>query len=557
MYDVFISYSRKEKDKATAVLEKLQQNGFSCWMDLKGLYGGDDYEQEIDKAISSSKVFVLILNNACLDSKYIPIEAAFAREAYAQETLKKIIPFQTDKDFELAPGHPLRTLTIRFQRIEAFGEKFDSALDELVFAIKTTFEDERLHPSGASSIKVSNEEDEEARKKKDEDAKLLKKIKAGERVALKYSTGVSGFCDASLDNKIIEICKHYLDGCTGNESGSSDSSDNCILEVYCSGNFGLPKMPRSRTLRIVPESDFLLFDNVTGYELNKVDSTLPSMMDVVQKAESATDDIDLLYYDSEKKLFPNMDNLKWPVTLKSVAINIDGGGFSQLKDACRSFLGFGNFLRTTIRDETTHPSRCSAFEKYQKIKNAGVTFGKLTKFDGVMIEGISLIKNPIDLLRTIKDFMIEDGKIIIADYDLGIAQLIPDRSGLFAESKSIYASMNAFGYADSGREVPKYLRISGYCDIALAHAGSIYFKMAYDFKESLFFDFYDAMESKFRVLARKFPEEGQFKSKLAWFKDHFEDIRSEFLEEDTIFLPGYMIWTATVGESDNSSEFSW
>ena len=42
-YDVFISYSRKDKDIADKIYACLTHAGFSCFMDRKGISGGADF----------------------------------------------------------------------------------------------------------------------------------------------------------------------------------------------------------------------------------------------------------------------------------------------------------------------------------------------------------------------------------------------------------------------------------------------------------------------------------------------------------------------------------
>ena len=57
-HDIFISYSRKDSEKVLSVVEKLQERGFSIWIDKDGIESGDAFKSVIVRAIKNSDVFL-------------------------------------------------------------------------------------------------------------------------------------------------------------------------------------------------------------------------------------------------------------------------------------------------------------------------------------------------------------------------------------------------------------------------------------------------------------------------------------------------------------------
>lgn len=73
-YDVFISYSSLEYDKANIIRNVLERNGIKCWMAPESIPSGSNYAIEIPKAIKNSKIILLILSENAQKSKWVPKE---------------------------------------------------------------------------------------------------------------------------------------------------------------------------------------------------------------------------------------------------------------------------------------------------------------------------------------------------------------------------------------------------------------------------------------------------------------------------------------------------
>ena len=113
MHDVFISYSHKDRNSATLVLNVLEQNGIRCWIDYRDAFPGDDYAGSLVRAIKNSKFFVLLLSCNSSDSPHVLNEINSAVKACVT-----IIPFKMDAaeisesmEYYLGKTHWLEALT--------------------------------------------------------------------------------------------------------------------------------------------------------------------------------------------------------------------------------------------------------------------------------------------------------------------------------------------------------------------------------------------------------------------------------------------------------------
>ncbi|MCX6580998.1 MAG: SUMF1/EgtB/PvdO family nonheme iron enzyme [Candidatus Aminicenantes bacterium] len=124
---VFISYSNKnETDRQVAdkIYDTLKARDIPCWAAHRNIAGGQDWLDEIGKAISNSRVMIVVLSNFTEKSRYVRREVNQA----AEENLI-IIPFCTEK-VSLTSG--LRLLLNDCQWINAHLMGRDKALEQLV-----------------------------------------------------------------------------------------------------------------------------------------------------------------------------------------------------------------------------------------------------------------------------------------------------------------------------------------------------------------------------------------------------------------------------------------
>lgn len=90
---IFISYSSKDALTAGQLFFQLSAKRYDVWLDNARLYGGDDYEKEIEDAIAAAKIFIPILSpNIAEDLKRGDTEHYYNKEwRMAQQFKDKII----------------------------------------------------------------------------------------------------------------------------------------------------------------------------------------------------------------------------------------------------------------------------------------------------------------------------------------------------------------------------------------------------------------------------------------------------------------------------------
>ncbi len=90
-YDVFISYSRKDTQKADEIVEQLQQMNLNLWIDRKGEYSGHNYKSVIVNIIRRSHIVVFLSSENSNKSDNVIKEVSVA-----VELKKMIIPIKLD-----------------------------------------------------------------------------------------------------------------------------------------------------------------------------------------------------------------------------------------------------------------------------------------------------------------------------------------------------------------------------------------------------------------------------------------------------------------------------
>ncbi len=92
---VFVSYAKEDRDLALKYYDMIRQEGASPWMDVKHLLPGQNWEAEIDKALSNANVVVLLLSRKSINKRgFVQREAndAIGRLKYKQPTDIYVIP---------------------------------------------------------------------------------------------------------------------------------------------------------------------------------------------------------------------------------------------------------------------------------------------------------------------------------------------------------------------------------------------------------------------------------------------------------------------------------
>lgn len=94
MSEIFVSYSRKDKDVVFPFVERINKElNLNCWIDLKGIKSGEEFEDVIIENIDNCQVVLFMLSDASLKSKFTKREVY-----YAEDEGKRIVPVLIDGD---------------------------------------------------------------------------------------------------------------------------------------------------------------------------------------------------------------------------------------------------------------------------------------------------------------------------------------------------------------------------------------------------------------------------------------------------------------------------
>ncbi len=91
-YDVFVSYSRQDSPVVRPAVDRLTAEGYTCWMDVRGIESGDEFRSKLVDAIEKSRVVVFFSSAGSNASKWTRRELSIA-----DEHNKPIIPVRLDQ----------------------------------------------------------------------------------------------------------------------------------------------------------------------------------------------------------------------------------------------------------------------------------------------------------------------------------------------------------------------------------------------------------------------------------------------------------------------------
>ncbi|XP_046350461.2 uncharacterized protein LOC124131312 [Haliotis rufescens] len=130
--DVFISYQWGKQKQIILLYRRLTSLGFSCWMDIHQMGGGDSLYDKIDRGVRGCKIIL-----SCITTKYA-LSANCRREVSLADALKKpIVPLLLEK-ITWPPSGPMsmvftQLLYINFSKDESVQEKWSGKeFDEMV-----------------------------------------------------------------------------------------------------------------------------------------------------------------------------------------------------------------------------------------------------------------------------------------------------------------------------------------------------------------------------------------------------------------------------------------
>lgn len=126
-YDIFISYSSRDREAVSAYVQALKNAGYKVWFDCDGLYGGAEFSEVIARAIDASRLFVFFSSKDSNVSVWTAGEVALAVENH-----KSILPVRLD-DSEYNVRYKLMLVHLHY--IECMGAKTPVATQRLLSAV--------------------------------------------------------------------------------------------------------------------------------------------------------------------------------------------------------------------------------------------------------------------------------------------------------------------------------------------------------------------------------------------------------------------------------------
>src|SRR4051812_678349 len=95
-YDVFLSYSSKDKIVVREVAERLQADGLRVWFDDWVLRPGDSILAKIEEGLEHSRVLVLCMSANAFSSEWSQLEAGTFRFRDPLNKSRGFIPLRLD-----------------------------------------------------------------------------------------------------------------------------------------------------------------------------------------------------------------------------------------------------------------------------------------------------------------------------------------------------------------------------------------------------------------------------------------------------------------------------
>lgn len=122
-FDVFVSHSSKDADKARAIVEALEENGIRCWIAPRNILPGSQYGESIVEGIEKSEIMILVFSQHANSSPQITREVE-----RAVHHGMRIIPFRIEN---VPPSKNLEYFISSPHWLDAYSGSFSSHLSYL------------------------------------------------------------------------------------------------------------------------------------------------------------------------------------------------------------------------------------------------------------------------------------------------------------------------------------------------------------------------------------------------------------------------------------------
>jgi len=150
-FDVFLSYSSKDKEVVRPLASRLQENGVRVWFNEWELEPGDDVSARIQAGLENSRVLVLCLSENALGSDWHALERQTFRFRDPRNKDRRFVPLRLD-------NAPLHGALAQFACIDWRPEARDSQFAQLLAACRPTEQESAEEREGAGRLAEEVEE---------------------------------------------------------------------------------------------------------------------------------------------------------------------------------------------------------------------------------------------------------------------------------------------------------------------------------------------------------------------------------------------------------------
>lgn len=105
--DVFLCYSRTDAETACTFVRDLKARGVECWLDIRDLLPGDDYNAQVKRAVEDSELVIFLCSEASLKSTWCEAEVN-----YATTIGKRVVPVCLSRDVMMKLWDELRGIQV-------------------------------------------------------------------------------------------------------------------------------------------------------------------------------------------------------------------------------------------------------------------------------------------------------------------------------------------------------------------------------------------------------------------------------------------------------------
>jgi hypothetical protein len=146
---IFITYSSKDRKVAQTICSALEVRGLNCWISSRNVKPGQNFQEQIVKAIRAAKIMVLVFTDNAYNSNEIKKELALA----SQNNLT-VIPVRIE---DVTPNEAFSYEFATRQWIDLF-EDWEKSIAHLVEIIAGALDESSSYPAKVNPAQAGNTE---------------------------------------------------------------------------------------------------------------------------------------------------------------------------------------------------------------------------------------------------------------------------------------------------------------------------------------------------------------------------------------------------------------